>query len=289
MKQPKDLQGLEFGKWQVIAIGACSVASNSAASRWLCRCDCGTERLVLAQNLLSKKSQSCGRCVATRRALDVKHPAEVLWIKRHKPTYGSWEKMKYRCCNPAYEKYHRYGGRGIVVCSRWMYSFENFLADMGERPEGKTLDRIDVNGNYEPNNCRWATVAEQNRNTSKTVRVTFMGQDMVLQDLAVQEGVGWKSVKLRIDKGHSVEEAVALSRVISAYGTDKIRKGDKYGFLTAHKPARDLADKRKRFWYCKCVCGSLVAVRADKLRHGRTKSCGCRQIGRCRWVLRKKK
>lgn len=82
------------------------------------------------------------------------------------PTYYSWSKMKERCLNPNHEKYSNYGGRGIKVCERWM-SFENFLADMGERPYGKTLDRKEVNGNYEPENCRWATAKQQRRNQRK--------------------------------------------------------------------------------------------------------------------------
>lgn len=81
------------------------------------------------------------------------------------PTYESWSAMKSRCNNPNHDSWKNYGGRGITVCDRWLHSFENFLADMGERPEGKTLDRFpNRDGNYEPSNCRWATVAEQNAN-----------------------------------------------------------------------------------------------------------------------------
>jgi hypothetical protein len=86
------------------------------------------------------------------------------------PTYRSWLHMKERCTNSRCHAYASYGGRGITVCERWSASFENFLADMGKRPDGKTLDRIDNDGNYEPSNCRWATASEQRRNQRPRVR-----------------------------------------------------------------------------------------------------------------------
>lgn len=90
-------------------------------------------------------------------------------FKGKSPTYRSWDGMKQRCLRPGFQAWGRYGGRGITMCQRWAESFENFLADMGECPKGKTLDRIDPNGNYEPSNCRWATRTEQARNTSRVV------------------------------------------------------------------------------------------------------------------------
>ena len=129
---------------------------------WLCLCDCGNLLIVPTGRLTSGNTKSCG-CLKPQRISEVKtthgHTAGGL----QSPTYRSWYSMLARCYRPSSSRYYAYGHLGIKVCERWR-TFENFLADMGERPPGKTLDRINPYGHYDPSNCRWATDLEQARN-----------------------------------------------------------------------------------------------------------------------------
>lgn len=124
----------------------------------LYRCDCGTEKVIRESSVRFQEIQSCG-CFGReqRRKAVLKHGQTT------SREYSSWEHMQARCRNRRFKQWDDYGGRGIKVCGRWS-SFENFLADMGKRPAGKTLDRIDNNGNYEPANCKWSTPSEQQFN-----------------------------------------------------------------------------------------------------------------------------
>lgn len=142
-----DRLGHTYGKLKVT--GRAPLKNKQA--RWECVCECGTKLVRGGGHLHETSSCGCGR---------IKHGHSLGGFS---PTYTSWDSMKARCTRPSHPNYNNYGGRGISYDPHWA-KFVNFLSDVGERPEGKTLDRIDSNGNYEKTNCRWATPTEQQQN-----------------------------------------------------------------------------------------------------------------------------
>lgn len=126
------------------------------------------------------------------------------------PEYNNWVAMKSRCTNPNNQDYALYGGRGIQVCERWLHSFENFLADMGHRPRPRsTVERIDLNGHYCPENCRWASQREQTRNKSNNHRIEFRGESLTIAEWSERLGLPQRMIQDRIVRyGWSVEDAL---------------------------------------------------------------------------------
>jgi hypothetical protein len=198
-----DIMGQKFGDWTVLTfIGK---LPNKHGNYWKCVCKCGAIRIVNGSELKRKKSTGCG-CSQKEKLLKIRTTHNHSYSK----TYTSWHSMIQRCTNSNMPNYYLYGGRDIIICNRWLESFENFLEDMGERPVGKTLDRYpDKNGNYEPNNCRWATYKEQSRNTKTNRFITYNGKTQCIMDWALELNIGYQTLLKRFQSGGwSIEEAL---------------------------------------------------------------------------------
>jgi hypothetical protein len=192
-----DLSGQRFGKLLVI-----SRAPNepNGKARWVCVCDCGKTTTVAGSTLRYGGTKSCGhRDAETLRKMGAFHLSHGM---DGTPEYRAWVGMRGRCNNPSYKAYPSYGGRGIYVCERWQSRFENFFADMGKRPTQKhSIDRIDNDGPYSPENCRWATQSEQVRNRRNSLYVEFEGQVRLLAGLANETGLSLSTLGHRAARG----------------------------------------------------------------------------------------
>lgn len=178
----------------------CGVRGASPLMYWVCECACGRVAHVRGSHLRDGSVKSCG-CL---RKGNTKHGMAGT------PTYQSWSNMKRRCYNSEHSKYERYGGRGIKVCGAWLSSFSNFYKDMGDRPDGKSLDRIDNDGHYIVDNCKWSTQAEQCRNKGNTIRLEYKGKVLTLKQWADITGIKYKTLHSRLMKGWSVSEVLGM-------------------------------------------------------------------------------
>lgn len=179
-----DLSGRRFTR--LVALRSELVQTRSKKqTMWLCVCDCGKQKYVMSSFLFSGAVKSCG-CARNERiaSLNRSHGKS-----RGGGAYKSWQSMIQRCNNPNSPMYYAYGGRGITVCERWT-SFEAFIEDLGERPKGGSLERIDPNGNYEPQNCKWLPMELQAKNKTTNRHVLVNGERMIQADAARLLGVG---------------------------------------------------------------------------------------------------
>jgi len=209
----KDLTGQSFSRLRVLYLSGMKPYGKQKIrlSTWLCLCDCGNHHETTGRSLLAGDTKSCG-CLH-RYVMAHKSLANITHGRSNTPEYRSWAKLKGRCLNPNDKSYERYGGRGIAVCDRWVNSFENFFADMGPRPSPKhSLDRINNDGDYTPENCRWATAIEQVRNSSHMRWITYKGETLCLKDWAERIGISKSALIRRFKEGCSTKEALETPR-----------------------------------------------------------------------------
>lgn len=203
-RSTEDLSGQSFGEYIVIKHAYRKADGRGFRSYWLCVCSCGELVCVRQPDLKSGRNSKCFSCAAKQKC--VTHGYKSLASKSRK-TYGAWVALRERCRNPNNPKFKYYGGRGITFVERWD-SFENFVADMGHAPPKHSLDRIDVNGNYEPSNCRWVTQQTQVRNRTNTVKVTYKGKEVPLAHVAETEQVDYQRLYWQVYKGRTIEEGL---------------------------------------------------------------------------------
>lgn len=196
-----------FGRLIVLSLEDPPVYSNGRRKlRWICRCDCGTQKVVGHGALRRGQTQSCG-CLRKEIAKQQMTTHGQGRAGNRSATWYSWIGMNSRCHNPNSTGFKNYGGRGITVCERWR-KFENFIADMGERPKGTTLDRINNNGDYEPKNCRWTSMCLQRRN-KRNVQLAFLdGSELTRPEVAKILGVTTTTIHRRLQKGFSLQEVL---------------------------------------------------------------------------------
>lgn len=204
-----DLTGQKFDRLTVQSKSP--VKGVAGKIQWICICECGNTVTTLGNSLSSGKTKSCG-CKKVEAAIETGKQNTTHGM-RNSSEYISWSGMLARCHNPNDASYPRYGGRGIGVCSRWASSFENFYEDMGPKPGPEySIERDDVNGNYEYSNCRWATDQEQANNRRNNVVHSVDGQSITSAELSRKVGMSRQAVQYHLDNGLSVEEVIKRYR-----------------------------------------------------------------------------
>ncbi len=200
-----DLTGRTYGRLTVIR-QIPNPHGHDRIKYWECICSCKTLSKVSGNNLKSGKVSSCG-CLKLERILEsrTKHGSSS---RRFGKTgaYKTWMLIKTRCYNKNRDDYQYYGARGITVCDRWLESFEHFLEDMGERPSGHTIERLDFNKGYEKSNCVWATASQQANNKRNNVRISYLGQTKTASQWSRELGFSAGALAGRLRRGWEIND-----------------------------------------------------------------------------------
>ena len=211
----KDMKGQKWGFLKVVEFSHI----HKGLAYWLVECDCGKIKAVCGSQIRRNKTTSCGCIKKARLALG------PLKIKKHgmcgTATYRTWASMKARCYNERNTRYYDYGGRGIKVCKRWDI-FENFLADMGVRPKGVSIDRRDNHRGYSPDNCYWATPKQQQNNMRSNINLEYQGVTKTLSEWAEHLGINHSTLYARINRsGWSIKKAFTTKKKPGGRGRKK--------------------------------------------------------------------
>lgn len=214
----KDLTGKSIGLLTVLYY--CGIRPKPCGQPnhlWMVKCECGNTKIMTGGNLKGTGIVSCG-CYKTKKLNTFNHSHGM----SRTPTWNSWSMMIQRCTDENFIEYHRYGGRGIAVCDRWK-DFCNFLADMGTRPAGTSIDRFpNNNGNYEPGNCRWATSKQQGRNKRTSRLISHNGKTKTLMEWSEETGISCGRISQRIKTGWTIAEALSITPVIGRNQTSHL-------------------------------------------------------------------
>ena len=203
----QDKIGKQFGNLTILEIFYKHIYNQNVTFS-KCKCKCGKIKDIRFNSIRMGHTTSCG-CLRkeTCKNINLSHNLS------NTPEYRAWMSMKQRCLNSKNEKYPHYGGRGIKICQRWIDSFENFLLDVGLKPSSKhSLDRKNVDGNYTPKNCHWATAKEQGRNKQKTIYAELNGRTKSLLEWCEIYNVAYDRVRIRVLRGMDVSKALTMRK-----------------------------------------------------------------------------
>lgn len=199
MPRFRNLLDQRFGRLVAVAF---EKKAKDGRAIWRCKCDCGKETVVRVSDLTANKVVSCG-CFHSEQTASMNATHGMTGTR----VYAIWATMIQRCTNPNDASYSRYGLRGITVCDHWL-CFDNFYLDMGDPPDGMSIERIKNHLGYSPGNCKWATAREQSRNTRRNRAIEFNGRAMCVTDWANEVGLSQQTLSRRLDDGWSVERAL---------------------------------------------------------------------------------
>ncbi len=208
----EDLKDREFDQLTVKRLGDPRRSGGEIRDwRWWCLCSCGREVAILASNLKAGHTRSCGHLKGRHFRTHGETGQGKGKSRKRTPEYDAWCSMKQRCLDKNSTYFKDYGGRGITICDRWLESYENFLADVGRRPLGCTLDRTNNNLGYFPGNCKWRTPLEQGRNKRNNRWITFEGETLTLSEWSRKTGLNPSTIRRRLKAGWLIERALTAS------------------------------------------------------------------------------